>query len=71
MIGTGNQGFNDINSFLKDERVQIVAVCDANRESPGYWEGKVGGRDPARRLVENHYAKAKPSGTYRGCGAIG
>jgi hypothetical protein len=26
VIGTGNQGFNDINSFLKDNRVQIVAV---------------------------------------------
>src|SRR3954453_23506864 len=23
VIGTGNQGFNDIKSFLKDERVQI------------------------------------------------
>ena len=69
VIGTGNQGFNDINSFLKDERVQIVAVCDVNRESAGYWEGKVGGREPARRLVEKHYAKHKPSGTYRGCDA--
>jgi predicted dehydrogenase len=69
VIGTGNQGFNDINSFLKDERVQIIAVCDVNRESAGYWEGKVGGREPARRLVETHYAKHKPSGTFRGCDA--
>ena len=70
MIGTGNQGFNDINSFLHDERVQIVAVCDVNRESAGYWEGKIGGREPARRLVEEHYAKNRPSGTYRGCDAL-
>src|SRR6516162_9170346 len=69
IIGTGNQGFNDINSFLKDERVQIVAVCDVNRESTGYWEGKVGGREPARQLVETHYAKHKTSGTFRGCDA--
>ena len=62
VIGTGNQGFNDIRSFLTDERVQIVAVCDVNRESPGYWEGKVGGREPAKRLVEGHYAKDKASG---------
>src|SRR5262245_53081250 len=48
VIGTGNQGFNDIRSFLEDERVQIVAVCDVNREGAGYWEGKVGGREPAR-----------------------
>ena len=47
VIGTGNQGFNDIRSFLKDERVQVVAVCDVNRESGGYWDGKVGGREPA------------------------
>jgi predicted dehydrogenase len=70
IIGTGNQGFNDIRSFLGDERVQIVAVCDVNRESAGYWDGKVGGREPARRLVEEHYAKDKPSGTYRGCDAV-
>ncbi len=67
VIGTGNQGFNDLRSFLDDERVQIVAVCDVNRESAGYWEGKVGGREPAKRLVEKRYAEHKPSGNYRGC----
>jgi predicted dehydrogenase len=71
IVGTGNQGFNDINSFLRDERVQLVAVCDVNRESPGYWEGKVGGRDPARRLVEDYYGKKRSAGTYRGCSALG
>ncbi len=70
IIGTGNQGFNDIRSFLRDERVQIVAVCDVNRESPGYWDGKVGGREPAKRQVEEHYGKQKPSGTYQGCAAL-
>jgi hypothetical protein len=70
IIGTGNQGFNDINSFLADDRVQIVAVCDVNRESAGYWEGKVGGREPARRLIAARYGKNLPSGTYRGCDAI-
>ena len=69
VIGTGNQGFNDLRSFLKDDRVQIVAVCDVNRESAGYWNGGVGGREPAKRLVEEHYAKAKSSGDYRGCAA--
>ena len=70
VIGTGNQGFNDLRSFLEDERVQIVAVCDVNRGSPGYWDGKVGGREPAKRLVEEFYAKKRPSGTYRGCAAL-
>lgn len=69
VIGTGNQGLNDIRSFLGDNRVQIVAVCDVNRESTGYWNGGVAGREPARRLVEGHYAKNKPSGEYKGCDA--
>ncbi len=70
MIGTGNQGFNDLRSFLRDERVQIVAVCDVNRESPGYWNGKVGGREPAKRLVEEHYQKQQESASYKGCDAV-
>jgi predicted dehydrogenase len=69
VIGTGNQGFNDINEFLKDKRVQIVAVCDVNQGSLGYWQGKAGGREPAKRLVEDFYAKDMPGGTYKGCSA--
>ncbi len=69
VIGTGNQGFNDLDSFLSDERVQVVAVCDVNRESHGYWQGKLGGREPARRLVDEYYAKNRRDGTYRGCSA--
>src|SRR5882672_6339769 len=53
VIGTGNQGTNDIKSMIKDERVQIVAVCDVNRESPGYWNGAVAGREPGRKFVDN------------------
>ncbi|MEJ7639530.1 MAG: hypothetical protein WKF75_16535 [Singulisphaera sp.] len=41
-------GLNDIRSFLGDDQVQIVSVCDVNREGPGYWDGKVGGREPAQ-----------------------
>jgi predicted dehydrogenase len=69
VIGTGNQGFNDIRGFVDDSRVQIVAVCDVNRESPGYWDGKVGGREPGRRLVEEHYAADRKSGKFKGCDA--
>src|SRR5262245_16065265 len=50
VIGTGNQGTNDMKAFLADERVQVVAVCGVNRESPGYWNGAVAGREPAQRL---------------------
>ena len=67
IIGTGNQGFNDMRGFLGDDRVQIVAVCDVNRESPGYWSGTVRGREPGRRLVEGRYAARRRSGKYKGC----
>ncbi len=67
VIGTGNQGFNDIRSFLRDDRVQFVAVCDVNRESAGYWEGKIGGREPARRLVDELYAEKKTSEAHHAC----
>ena len=69
VIGTGNQGTGDMQNFLADERVQVVAVCDLNKESPGYWDGAIAGREPARILVEWHYARAKRSGSYKGCTA--
>jgi predicted dehydrogenase len=69
VIGTGNQGTGDMKNFLADERVQVVAVCDLNKESPGYWDGAIAGREPARVLVEWHYAQAKRSGVYKGCAA--
>ena len=69
IIGTGNQGTNDMRQFLRDERVQVVAVCDVNRKGPGYWNGAIAGRDPAREIVEAHYAKGTDSGNWKGCGS--
>ncbi len=70
LLDLGAQSFQyGRESFLGDERVQIVAVCDVNRESAGYWDGKIGGREPARRLVESHYAAQKSAGTFQGCKA--
>jgi len=66
-IGTGNQGFNDMRDFLQDKRVQIVAVCDVNRQSDGYWDNRTGGREPAKRIVTEHYGLSSAPGTYRGC----
>lgn len=68
LLGCGNQGFNDLKAFLRDERVQVTAVCDVNRQSPGYWEGGIAGREPARSWVEWHYAREKRAGTYKGVG---
>lgn len=69
VIGTGNMGLGDLRGFLADDRVQVVAVCDVNKESGGYWAGGVAGREPAKRLVEEKYAADKKSGAYKGCDA--
>ena len=54
-IGVGNNGYNWARQFLKDDRCQIVAVCDVNQEGPGYWDNSVRGREPARQLVDEEY----------------
>lgn len=54
-IGTGNNGTNWIGRFLGDKRMRVVAVCDVNKEGPGYWAGSVRGREPAIRKVNGHY----------------
>jgi predicted dehydrogenase len=52
---------------LRDERVQVVAVCDLNRGSAGYWDGAYAGREPAKAVVEWIYAQDARSGKYKGC----
>jgi len=69
-IGTGNQGTNDLHGFLGDERVQVLAVCDVNREGPGYWSGSVRGREPARKTVDDRYARRSRSGQHKACAAF-
>ncbi|MBM3860730.1 MAG: Gfo/Idh/MocA family oxidoreductase [Verrucomicrobia bacterium] len=62
-IGVGGQGTINLMNFLNFKEVQVVAVCDVNKESDGYiswnWgQGKasqVCGREPARRAVDEHY----------------
>lgn len=76
-IGMGGQGHVDLYNFLQNGTVQVVAVCDVNREGGGYisWDWmqgkdqKLGGREPARRLVDEHYSKLKGVGEYRACRA--
>lgn len=69
-IGVGNQGFPNLQRFLKFDDCQVVAVCDVNRGSDGYKEpGDIRGREPAKREVEQHYAKKKGTASYAGCDA--
>lgn len=60
-------GSNHVLSFLEDERVQIVAVCDVNRASGGYWNGSHAGREPARQTVNFHYGQEIRSGRFDAC----
>ena len=76
-IGMGGQGHVNLANFLQFEELQIVAVCDVNREGGGYlswdWEQgtdlRLGGREPARRRIDEHYAAQRNVGAYRGCAA--
>lgn len=54
-IGTGNNGINWLHPFLRDDRVRVVAVCDVNREGPGYWDNSIRGREVARRIINEKY----------------
>jgi predicted dehydrogenase len=56
-IGAGNQAGNDVNGFLDDPRVQITHICDINRLSDGYWNGKVAGREFIMKVVDDYYSE--------------
>lgn len=76
-IGMGGQGHVNLFNFLQFSDVQVIAVCDVHREGGGYisWEWmqgteqKLGGREPARRRVDEHYSQQKDRGSYPGCRA--
>lgn len=69
-IGVGNQGFPNLLRFLKQMDCQVVAVCDVNRGSHGYKEpDDFYGREPAKKEVEQYYAKKTNVGQYKGCEA--
>jgi len=53
-IGMGTQGFNELGGLLEDPGIQIVAVCDPNRDSNDYVEwGKNNVRDRIRTYLGN------------------
>ncbi len=53
-IGMGTQGFNELGGLLSNPELQIVAVCDPNKESSDYVEwGKDSVRNGIRRLLGN------------------
>ena len=69
-IGNGNMGFTDLQGLMHQDDTQILAVCDVNRGSFGYKTAKqFRGREPARKLVNDYYAKKAGSGSYKGTDA--
>ena len=58
-IGTGGQGTFLMGRFLPFEDIQMVAVCDLDSNR----------RLQAKQTVEEKYAAATASGTYKGCDA--
>ena len=65
-IGSGNQAMNDIRDFVTDKRVQITTICDVNKQSTGYWDGKPGGREVGINLVNEFYSQLTGK-KYTGC----
>ena len=57
LIGCGNQGSGDIRQFMRDDRVQVVALCDVNKEGPGYWDGSVRGLNVVEKWVNDFYTE--------------
>lgn len=78
-IGMGGQGHVNLFNFLQFDDVRVTAVCDVHREGSGYiswnWmkgtDKRLGGREPARALVDEHYAGGNGRSTSRGCRAYG
>ena len=69
-IGAGNQTTVDIPAFLRNDDVQLLAVCDVNRASHGYRDEKQFlGREPQQKFINDYYAEKKGAGQYKGCQA--
>ncbi len=59
LIGHGAMGRGHLHRLAGDPQIQVMAVCDPDRER----------RDAGRELVEQRYASAMASGAYKGCAA--
>jgi len=67
-IGTGGQGIVNLKRLLDFPEIRVIAVCDVNEVSDysEFYFGGTAGREPARQIAEQFYAKQQPSGTYKG-----
>src|SRR6266481_1889917 len=58
-IGMGIQSRGHVNFCLNQKEVQVLAVCDVDTKR----------REAAQKTVEQKYADATKSGSYKGCAA--
>jgi predicted dehydrogenase len=65
-IGLGGRGTVNMETFLGQPEVQIVALCDVDAGSTRYEDAWHRGLAPAKEKVENRYAAERTSGTYQG-----
>lgn len=67
-IGTGGQGIVNLKRLLDFPEIRVIAVCDVNEVSDysEFYFGGTAGREPARQIAEQAYAKQQPSGAYKG-----
>lgn len=73
VIGLGARGNQVMKSFLAEDDVQIVAVCDvhdSHYRDRKWGSGAPMGLLPGKRAVERHYSELVKSGVYKGCQAI-
>lgn len=68
-IGWGTIAMDTTPGFLNDDRVQVMAVCDVNKESGryGYQGERRGGREPGRRTINAFYGQKTGKPNYDGC----
>lgn len=70
IIGLGTRGTPDMQLFMRNDDVQIRALCDVNTASKGYRnEEVVMGREPALKIANDYYAAKLGTGSYNGIDA--
>ncbi|HPS55049.1 MAG TPA: Gfo/Idh/MocA family oxidoreductase [Sedimentisphaerales bacterium] len=71
-IGLGGQGTQNMNAFLRQEGVELAALCDVNKGSDDYdmlyqfKDSSSAGLEPAKQRALAYLATQKRSGSYEG-----
>lgn len=62
-VGVGGKGTQNLHRVFAEADAQVIAIADpaSHFSLEGTYYGGVGGRDPARELIETHYKKKTPN----------